>query len=745
MEHPFAGIPQDKIIPALVEAGRKHAEGFATNAGKILVLLGDVRPDYLLAILAAYGLTNFVSEDGAIEPKKHTQQILPAHVELAQALCLRLRPGDCSQNPAVPELTQAIVDTLNEWSDQFHGKRYVQLEKASTDVDRARLAFQESIRLSTQVVRNWGYYDHVKRISLELFGPLDARFEAAYGFRATDAILTFDYFFQECQRRLNTHWDRLRPMMGAETLKSAIADYYNAFPTLLDTADELTALLRERHTDLRSAQIMMIAHADLRLPDVYTFSSVDVAQNIQRPRESIVRLLDMLSQRFGDLRDANLEHFFMNNPVWTKPVIRLDGDKYFCVMPQLFFSFLFEAFTAIVKNNVALRTAFDDRRSDYLEQRTVEIFRAAFPDAAITANFKWQTDDKSTEFESDLIVHIDSFLILVEAKSGRVDPEARRGAPDSLGENIERLLVAPSRQSERLANVILQAKRGEAGTEELRKAFPIDLAKVHRILRLSVTLEDIGFLQTRINSLKQAAYVPNELHMAPAVTLADLEVVFEILRGPAEQLHYWVRRNDWEGHADYIADEIDLLGFYLKTGFNVGDLEFKNAHLVLVGESKPIDDYYEARRNGANVAPPSCQLTPWWRDIIARLAGQKPLRWIEAAVTLLSARIDEQQEFERRMKGLVADVRKHREAAANRSSLLFIPATGRREAIVICALMDSQINERHRLLANVASQAFAEHANIEQCVVIGLSADTPYYPYRTLGSFIKPNDRGIAS
>jgi hypothetical protein len=43
-------------------------------------------------------------------------------------------------------------------------------------------------------------------------------------------------------------------------------------------------------------------------------------------------------------------------------------------------------------------------------------------------------------------------------------------------------------------------------------------------------------------------------------------------------------------------------------------------------------------------------------------------------------------------------------------------------------------------MENIASQSFAEHAKVGQCVVIMINADEARYPYGTLAVFKRPPD-----
>lgn len=737
INNPFADIPLDDLPRLLAKIGREQAQQFTVTTEALKELISRADRLGLLACLVAYGLTDFIDNSGLVSSKK--SRLEPAHVELAIMLCLTHEPVTRTPDLALTEHVGSMFEMLPQWTNQFHWKRLAQVERATSDMDKRRLAVQEQMRTTTQMVRNWGFYDQVRRIGIEMLSPLDARFEAVNGYRLTDLIAVFDYMFGDCQRRLNEHLDKLKPMFAAKTVRDAVQAYFEEVPYLEGTPEALERLMRDRHASVMTAKTILMSHADLRLADCYTFTAQQVASAIARAEIAVDKALKELSYQFGDLKDANIEYAFMNNPIWTKPVVDLGEGGYFCPMPQTFFAFLFETVLALVRNNTSLRNLYDKRRSDYLEDKTAELFNSAFPNSTLTRNFKWQTPDKTQEFESDLIAGLDSAVILVEAKSGRVSPEARRGAEESLRENVNSLLIEPSRQSKRLEDALIAARSGVPGTTAFREAFPIKLDRIQQVIRLSVTLDDIGFIHTNINALKDIGYVPPDINVAPAFTLADLEIAFDILQSPLERLHYFFRRGVWEGKADYTADEIDLLGVYLNTGLNVGDIH-KGARLVLLGQSKPIDEYYESQRHGINRIKPSYKATQWWRDILRRLEGKKPDRWIEAGITLLSAGYGQQVEMERRMKSLVATVKRERERAAAHNGLIFFASTDASEAVVILALMGTQMAERFRLMKNLASHAFSENVDLVQCVVIAINVDDPIYPYSALATFTRPRE-----
>ena len=586
--------------------------------------------------------------------------------------------------------------------------------------------------MATQLVRNWGYYDQVKQFSEELVQPIDLLFEKHHGFKATAVITVFDFIFHEWQKRLNSHWDHLKDMLSANTIDDIVSAYYHAFPDLEDSENQLLAEMKNRKATSQQTKYVLWSHADLRLQETGFYFPEEIAMQTGLAQDVVKRVLEKHSLEFGALKENNVEYLFMDNPVWIRPAIKLGADAYFCVAPQTFFVFLFEALLSLVDHDSSFRASYEGRRAEFTERKAEELFRKAFPDASITSNFRWLSPSRDQQFESDLVVQVDSFLILAEAKSGRIPPAARRGAPENLRESIDDILVHPSRQSQRLEEMILSAKLGEDNTSEFVEAFPVDLAGVHNILRLSITLEDFAFLQTNVNGLKSAGYIPENTRVAPVITLSDLEVVVEILGSSVERMHYLTQRSEWDGRFDYIADEIDLLGTYLKTGLSLDPKKVGKRSLVLLGASEEIDNYYQSKIAGVFREPPRLEMSRWWRDILERLESVKTSNWLEAGVVFLGIDVDLQRKVERRLRTLSRRVKVHRNRVKDEYCVVVLPQEDCREAIAFLVLTEEQIAMREVLIRDTASNIYAEHTNVDKCAIIVLDVDSPIYPYGTL-------------
>ena len=220
--------------------------------------------------------------------------------------------------------------------------------------------------------------------------------------------------------------------------------------------------------------------------DIYAFSASEIASWVARSEADVERALDRLSYELGDLVGHPFEHLFLGNPVWLRPFLKIDSGKYLCVLPQSFFAFSFHIFDEVFASCNDSGKAHALTRARFLESAIEQIFRGAFDEHLIDTNVKWSYE--GVEYETDALVQIDSHLFIIEAKSHSVSWPALRGAPGRMKKHIEEMFTEPALQSERLEHAIWESK---AGATKLKLNSRIDLFKVHAIIRISITLEDL--------------------------------------------------------------------------------------------------------------------------------------------------------------------------------------------------------------------------------------------------------------
>ncbi|MEG4282492.1 hypothetical protein QUB68_05140 [Microcoleus sp. A006_D1] len=731
LNNPFSGLSQEAIDEMLIEAGRSHEREFKESLEKLVEKINSVDVLHLLSLLAVYGLTVGMTERGKTSKNKNPT-IHQAHVELVQAIALRSSTSEQSSEPIQPHQFQEMWDLLISFEAAFNFKRLVQIKNANTDQKREILQIQEWLRLHTTIVRNWGYFKRVISITKRLYSGLNPLFETSVGLEATSIIDLFENRVRYVEEVNTERFRQIRTVFKTRTIEEAIKTYHEIYQ-LPGSVEEATAFMRERGATLKEVHFLILSHSDLFIAEKFSFTLEAIASSMNIEPVALECALSKLSYQFGDLKDSNPEHFFLGNPVWTKPLIKLPTGKYFCVIPQVFFSFIFQALDSLLSAEELKREVQDKRRPKFLEDEIKQLFTQAFPQAVFKQNFKWK--DLNVEYESDFLMQIDSYLLIVEAKSGAVSRSALRGAPGSAKDDIQELLVSPAIQSKRFANKIMELKAKQVFPETFQ-ALNFDLNAIQTIIRLSVTLEDFATIQSQVSRLKDTGWIDKDFSATPTITLADLEVVFDILTSVPQKIHYLVRRAELEEHImQYRGHELDLLGLYLKTGFNLGKEEFEPKELIISGMSEKVDEYYVALDEDIIRKKPSLELIKWWKDIQLRIEERCPYRWSEVAVMLLNVSLDEQRKAEREFKILTRNVKKNWRQSEHIDDSIIMHLPQRREAVGLLAFRESEQDQRRQFMQTLAGLSFSE-TNAERCLVIGVNIDDQnWYPYSLLDVF----------
>jgi hypothetical protein len=171
---PFSGVDPDTLKSAFIDAGKRRQTEFPEFLARLEAAMRVTHPLSILSMIAGWGVISGVNDHGDLE-QGMIAGIMQHHIELLQALCLRVDQNLWGKQPGTPETIQIVVDDLKSLADAFHERRLIRFAEERSRQERTVLALQERLRGHTQVVRNWGYRSEVRRISRELFSPLDDR------------------------------------------------------------------------------------------------------------------------------------------------------------------------------------------------------------------------------------------------------------------------------------------------------------------------------------------------------------------------------------------------------------------------------------------------------------------------------------------------------------------------------------------------------------------------------------------
>ncbi|MHC2574690.1 hypothetical protein ACVMH6_007018 [Rhizobium leguminosarum] len=714
--------------PEFKAAMTKTAEAAVTELPATIKLLKDSfrshNPLAILATFTAYGLITFVGSKG-VSDRRPLEDILPHHAELLQALLLTIPQEEWGRNPLTPDVMQTVFETMPKLAHTFFFQRILEGRKVTDQQQLAVLSLQERIRMHTHGIRNWGYMGDVVQIILDLYAPLDAEFSAHHGFTCTDIIKLMAVVLSELERRHNEHTDILAKVLKGRKPQDIFDLYYKHVPDLVGSSKDLAKDFPG--IDREGAMAVVMAHLDLRHEDYATFTSKEIATLSGKSAATCESMMKAIALAPGGLTGTKEEYLFLGNPIWHAPVIEL-GDAFFIPIPQAFFSHVHRIMEKLAAE-AGLKETLEKARNVYLEGKLESSLKTALPSAVVTSGAKWKIG--AEQFETDALVVLDRTVLIAEAKANRLTPEGLRGAPDRVKRHVRDMILDPSIQSERLAGLIEKAKSGDANSLATVVKLGIKPDDVDQVIRISVTLDDFSVLSSSVGELKKVGWVPEDHQLAPTILLSDLLCVIDILDNPLLLLHYLSERIHFQDSYELLGDELDFLGLYLVTGFNIGKPDKENIFSPS-GMSAPIDKYYNSRDAQVNIPKPTVSLSPYFRQIVSRLCERQPKGWTTTGLHLLSAASpSEQRAIERQLHKLRKLVRRHFKDPEHLNTMFIAPPLARK-ARVGFYLFPEELRGKHRETMEILAGTALAEGGVDTIVLFGRSTENWGVPYEAV-------------
>jgi len=428
----------------------------------------------------------------------------------------------------------------------------------------------------------------------------------------------------------------------------------------------------------------------------------------------------------------NRDHLFLNNPIWQRPLIEISHPDYFWPSPELFHSFGTEMLESLLRPHPELLASYQNHaRANYLEERVAELCRSAFPNSDVWRNCQWRGTDGAS-YETDVLVLVDCVALVIECKSARITPKARRGSPERLKHEIKKLIEDSSRQSARLAELLLSSDKG-INFECSSSARHIQAGRIRKVIRLNVTLDLFGPIACAVREMIDAQLIDASVATAPTMAVVDFENVLHLLETPLERLHYLTRRSEIERNVELFADEEDLLACYLATGMNLGEAEFgETRRVTMAAMGNELQPYFMAYHSGQSVTKPRRRFTGWWKQLLQTLETRAFSRWSLIGFVLLDVRYEDQRDFERMARRMLKTVRSHwRSPGCMNTTLLANGPKQRRTALLAVGVKRATREERHETIQRAANIA-SEKAQTDDMVALCLDAEKTIWPYTSI-------------
>jgi hypothetical protein len=693
---------------------------------------------YLLSFCAYYFLSFPEGQDPEVTGKI---RFPPYFIEILQAFAL-CETRNYSLKPLAQESEKLELE-LEEIGGLQQLSYFSSLRGAMTDEEMAGHELRMDMILQTMAIRNWAYPYQMARTVKDLSKLVGDKYRKIYSIDLSRFMETLYRITKEREDLLNEHLSKVRLFWKKDNYREMIETYNQLFPENTPVKeDQIEEVWNMVDKEIEHLKGLLVFHSDLKIENIYSFSLDHFATLYgDETKKDLIRiLLDKLSYRLGDLKNHAKEYFVLDNPVHRRPFIKVDDEKYYCaifyIMPHLMLGLLEQ----LIGENEELRKEYNDKiKPRYLENEISRLFRSHFPNAKIYQGSEWHDPIENKTYENDLTAIIDTFAIVVEAKSGGIASPAKRGAPHSLFDTLTLLIDEPSEQALRFIAYLSGNKKLHKLTNKQGKVNNIDSSKINYYIPVGVTLSSLGVIGSNLRKLVEAGLTrKNMSELAMSISLTDLECVFEILNYEAEYIHYFSRRREFDDHVNYKGDELDLLNFYLGNGFNIGEAEFdkKNSFLLVAG-SKNLDPYFIERSERKRVDKPKHKMSDWWEDILLRLSTKKPKNWIETSFILLNTTKSDQIKFEQGLKGLIKRIRSGDVEKKHNWVVLNSGPEKRKFMIFGYPYNTRDKEERNAMLGTIINSA--ESTKTRAVAVIGIDLNRNDYPYSVLAGKLDTN------
>jgi hypothetical protein len=656
-EDPFGGADSRTRRRLAVAFGEKADEDFQ----KIFYALDKWPQKYDALYFLSYCFLYFLSSPGGIdrEDLEGKLDFGTYHLELLQAFCLR---HDRSANATpLQEDSAVLFEEMKALGNGLSFRFLRHFTESASERDLKKLGVLEGIRSFTRCIRNYSHPDQIARNVKGVHARITKEFSDHYSLdveRLIDSVLGIEGLIRDV---LGEHLRKIGVLYGAKGFEAIWKAYKAVNPADETTEPAARKLFQRMGRSSQSLKESLIVYLDNFLPPYLMVTSEEVAHLYGQAEKlpEIQNILDTWSLSFGELKDIDPGQFLLDNPVLHRPFIRVDEGLYFFPLFGTLQHMLPNMMESLVKQLKPKDiTKYSRVKAEYLEDETERLFLKAFPTGKAYRGSRW-FDADGRERENDLLVVIDRFTFVIESKSGRFDPSARRGGELRIIDTLKELVLDAGIQANDFI-AYLQKNRGvhTLKTKSRKRQNVVDLTDVAHFIPLSITYENLYTLASNLKQCIDAGLISaSHDDVIPSLSIDDLEIVLDILANEVERIHYLSRRTQIDRDVDIEGDEMDLLAFYLDSGFNLGETEQKgNTKINLLMKSKEVDSYYTARLQGVDIPKPRLALTKWWRDILNRILDRKPDHWTEIGYVLLNVPIEAQRGFERKVKNMAARV-----------------------------------------------------------------------------------------
>ena len=570
------------------------------------------------------------------------KSIEQTEVEIAQTFVL-LGNNNIKPVPISPNNFERYWPLMNR-----HIYSFLKKLPDNEDATETFKAVRRRARLQTLYYRNLFTRYECEKTILSLLQKIDNQSNEELGYTVSDVYRSAIKIVEHIEDRFEIFCKNINILMRSNSRKKVLEtiDFLTSLYPLSRKAWRYRDHMFETTEDLRIAGFQA---AEMAWPWVFKVEEQWLNDNFP---PCIVSALYNLAIIPNSLKKQDPEHIYFNNPVWKRPYIKLENNDLFSASPQLIYSFPFLIIETIIDKHPKLISAYEDARAEYLENATINLLQTALPNATIHHGVVWDDPDTGKTWENDVVVLIGNFVFVFEAKSGRINDAARRGADLSLIKNFKELFIEPGEQGWRLQNYI--EKYRDAAVLKLKKdGSIINLQMDHPkiVFRYSICFEHFTNLTSSRFFLKELGLIDNDTAWAPILSLGELQMIVRFLDTELSFQHYLTRRQNLDKVINFLGDEQDILSMYLNNGLYLQTEDIEETQIAFLNSDEAVRKPYTPRNDRREPVLKSITLPPLWSKIVKELyLNNENSHKLDAINTILNQSPYVLMDFEKRIR-----------------------------------------------------------------------------------------------
>lgn len=475
----------------------------------------------------------------SFDESKGYEYIGPLEFEYLMGIFLSLDYDNSKIGKGSIQENGQIIDKLKElisaWklSNSF---RKIQGKTEEQDINRA--LFEANLISTNGIMRGYSWYNPTVKIRNDIYANFDEYLKNRIGFNVND-ISIFENIIE------NYHINKINRLRNGiiEQLKNKILDDYDKFGEAL-----FLCLYSKEY-----GEELFFTVEDIKEFD----NSIDV--------QALRSFLDFFSVSIGIDKNDNYRYFNDKNKFKDHPIIKIQN-KYLIINYNCIQWCVQDRLEEIIKTDNSKWQKYNKHKSDYLENKTMELFKNMFPKASIYQSLYYNSMD-GKRCELDGLIQYDNCILLIEAKSGIYSKSAKNGGLKRLKNVIYDNIEYAAYQANRAKEYIIKTE--EPVFEDKNKRVKLKLKKngFENIYLINVTYEYFAELAVNLKELEYLGFYGIE-SFPWSVSLSDLSVISDFVKFPNQFLHYIYFREKFSNkvmiHSGYKHFfELDIFGFYL--------------------------------------------------------------------------------------------------------------------------------------------------------------------------------------